>query len=152
MTATSERTQGRRETGHARVTRSAVVTASRSAVFAVLADPREHAALDGSGLVRHLAEGPVRLSAGAVFTMRMKGYTTTNTVVESEPGTLLAWRHTGRHVWRWQLVEVPGGTEVTGTFDYTGKRARRLVRLIGFPRRAGAALDGTLAVLQTRFA
>ncbi|WP_433784386.1 SRPBCC family protein [Actinomycetospora sp. CA-101289] len=134
------------------VTRSAVVAGPPSAVFAVLADPRAHAALDGSGLVKGLADGPERLADGDEFTMRMKGYRTVNTVVEYIPDARIAWRHTGRHVWRWELAEVPGGTEVHGTFDYSAKRSRRFVELLGFPRRAGRALDGTLTVLQTRFA
>jgi Polyketide cyclase / dehydrase and lipid transport len=136
----------------AHVTRRTVVASPPTAVFAVLTDPREHAALDGSGLVKALADGPDRLTDGATFTMRMTGYTTVNTVVEYAPDTLVAWRHTGRHVWRWELAAVPGGTEVRGTFDYSAKRGRRLVELMGFPRRAGRALDGTLAVLQQRFA
>lgn len=82
----------------------------------------------------------------------MKGYSTTNTVVEYEPDALIAWRHRGRHIWRWQLRAVPGGTEVTETFDYGAKRARRLVEWIGVPARAGIALDKTLAALQARFA
>ena len=35
-------------------------------MFAVLTDSREHAALDGSGLVKRLADGPDRLTDGAV--------------------------------------------------------------------------------------
>lgn len=133
-------------------TRRAVVAGTPSAVFAVLADPREHAALDGSGLVQGLADGPDRLTDGDEFTMRMRGYRTVNTVVEYVPDARIAWRHTGRHVWRWEVAAVPGGTEVRGTFDYSATRGRRLVELLGFPRRAGRALDGTLTVLQTRFA
>jgi uncharacterized protein YndB with AHSA1/START domain len=131
--------------------RTAVVAASPAAVFAVLSDPHQHAALDGSGLIRGVLRAPARLGPGAIFTMRMKGYTTTNTVVEYAPDALIAWRHRARHVWRWQVRAVPGGTKVTGTFDGTAKRAPRLVRLIGIPRRAGTALDGTITALQHRF-
>ncbi|MER8236612.1 SRPBCC family protein [Streptomyces sp. NPDC094049] len=134
------------------VSRRGVVAAPPTVVFALLTAPGEHAGLDGTGEVQGVVEGPQRLELGSVFRMRMKGYTTTNTVVEFEHDTLIAWRHRGRHVWRWQLRAVPGGTEVTETFDYTAKRARRLVRLIGVPKRAGTALDRTLAALQARFA
>ncbi|WP_405644240.1 SRPBCC family protein [Streptomyces uncialis] len=134
------------------VRRRVVVAATPSAIFALLAAPGEHAGLDGTGEVRGVIEGPQRLERGSVFRMRMKGYTTTNTVVEFEHDALIAWRHRGRHVWRWQLRAVPGGTEVTETFDYTAKRARRLVRLIGIPKRAGTAVDKTLTALRARFA
>ncbi|MGV9311239.1 SRPBCC family protein [Streptomyces sp. NPDC003691] len=134
------------------VSRQVVVGAPPAVIFALLAAPGEHAGLDGSGEVQGVVEGPVRLEQGAVFRMRMKGYTTTNTVVEFEQDALIAWRHRGRHVWRWELRAVPGGTEVTETFDYTAKRARRLVELAGFPRRAGTAIDRTLGALQARFA
>ncbi|MEW1699626.1 SRPBCC family protein [Streptomyces sp. NPDC093249] len=134
------------------VSRRGVVAATPPVVFALLTAPGEHAGLDGTGEVLGVVEGPQRLELGSVFRMRMKGYTTTNTVVEFEHDTLIAWRHRGRHVWRWQLRAVPGGTEVTETFDYTAKRARRLVRLIGVPKRAGTALDKTLTALQARFA
>lgn len=136
----------------ARVTRRVVVATAPAAVFALLADPRQHPGLDGAAMVKGVVAGPDRLALGSVFRMQMKGYQTTNTVVEYEPDALIAWRHRGRHVWRWQLREVPGGTEVTETFDYTAKRARRLVELIAIPKRAGVALDKTLTGLQARFA
>jgi hypothetical protein len=40
---------------------------------------------------------------------------------------------------------------VSGSFDHAAKRAPRLVRAAGIPRRAGRALDGTLARLVDRF-
>ncbi|WP_329021708.1 SRPBCC family protein [Streptomyces sp. NBC_00690] len=134
------------------VSRRGVVAATPSVIFALLAAPGEHPGLDGTGEVQSVIEGPQRLELGSVFRMRMKGYMTANTVVEFEHDALIAWRHRGRHVWRWQLRAVPGGTEVTETFDYTAKRARRLVRLIGIPKRAGTAMDKTLTALQARFA
>ncbi len=33
----------------------------------------------------------------------MKGDTTINTVGEYERDVPIAWRHRGRHIWRWQL-------------------------------------------------
>ncbi|MFF4415595.1 SRPBCC family protein [Streptosporangium sp. NPDC001559] len=144
-TVTTDRARGR-------VVRRIVVPADPTTIFALLADPHRHAELDGTGSVKGVIDGPDRLELGSLFRMRMKGYTTTNTVVEFESDTLIAWRHRGRHVWRWQLRAVTGGTEVTETFDYSAKRARRLVRLIGIPRRAGVALDRSLAALRARFA
>jgi hypothetical protein len=134
------------------VSRTAVVPAAPPAVFALLSDPNEHAGLDGSNTIKGLIDGPARLELGSVFRMRMKGYQTTNTVVEFERDALIAWRHRGRHIWRWELHAVPDGTEVTGTFDYRAKRARRLVQMIGIPTRAAAALDKTLTALRARLA
>ena len=150
MATTTRRDLVARPTGQ--VSRTVTVPAAPSVVFALLTDPSEHPGLDGSDTVRAVVDGPTRLDLGSVFRMRMKGYTTTNTVVEYERDVLIAWRHRGRHIWRWQLRAVPGGTEVTETFDYRAKRARRLVELIGIPTRAAAALDGTLTRLQARFA
>ncbi|MER7578072.1 SRPBCC family protein [Streptomyces sp. NPDC126514] len=95
------------------VSRRVTVAANPSAIFALLAAPGEHAGLDGTGQVQGVVEGPERLEIGSMFRMRMKGYTTTNTVVEFEDDALIAWRHRGRHVWRWRLRAVPEGTEVT---------------------------------------
>lgn len=139
-------------TDRAAVRRTVVVANTPAAIFALLADPHQHPDVDGSDSVRSVVEGPDRLVMGSVFRMQMKGYKTTNTVVEFAPDTLIAWRHRGRHVWRWELRAVEGGAEVTETFDYTGKRGRALVEFIGVPKRAGVALEQTLQKLQARFA
>ena len=131
----------------ATVSRSVRVAAPPAAVFALLTDPVKHAELDGSGTVQGVVDAPARLELGSVFRMRMKGYSTTNTVVEYEPDALIAWRHRGRHVWRWQLRAVGTGTEVTETFDYTAKRGRGLVERIGIPTRAAGSIDQTLSGL-----
>ena len=134
------------------VRRSRVVPASPATVFALLSDPREHVALDGSGTVKAVVEAPDRLAPGSEFVMRMKGYTTRNRVVEHRPDTLIAWRHRARHVWRWELRPVAGGTEVTATFDHSAKRCAPVVSALGLPRKAGTALEQTLERLHARVA
>lgn len=137
------------------VTRSAVVAAPPPVLFALLADAREHVALDGSGTVVEILGAPDRLSLGAEFSVRMKAgarYTTHNVVVEFEPDARIAWRHRARHIWRWELAAVPGGTCVTESWDGRAKRAPGLVAAIGMPRGAGRAIDATLAALHARFA
>lgn len=126
------------------VRRTAVVDAPPAAVFALLADPSRHPELDGTGTVKALLEGPDRLHEGAAFRMQMKGYRTDNVVVEYAPGERIAWRHRGRHVWRWTLEAAGAGTRVTEEFDWSAKRAPRLVAALGVPARAGKALDATL--------
>jgi hypothetical protein len=70
--------------------------------------------------VRGADPEPLRL--GTKFGMNMKigvPYLITNTVVEYEQDRLIAWRHWGRHRWRYELEPVEGGTEVTESFDWS---------------------------------
>ena len=105
------------------VSSSIVVHAAPEVVFAVLADPREHPVIDGSGSVRQEINGPERLQLGSRFGMRMRksvGYRVTNRVVEFEKDRRIAWRNLLPAVWRYELE--PAGesaTQVTETFDYS---------------------------------
>jgi uncharacterized protein YndB with AHSA1/START domain len=129
------------------VSRVRVVPASPAAVFDVLADPRRHPELDGSGTVRATVTGPSRLSAGARFGVRMKllvPYVVRNTVVEFDEGRRIAWRHVGGHVWRYELEGVNGGTRVTETFDWSAARSPRVLERLGFPERNAAGMEATL--------
>lgn len=98
-----------------------IVDAPAAVVFDVLADPAQHALIDGSGTVQGLVDGPERLSLGARFGMDMRikvPYRTQNTVVEFEEGRRIAWCHPNRHRWRYELEPVdPEHTRVTETFD-----------------------------------
>jgi uncharacterized protein YndB with AHSA1/START domain len=134
------------------VRRSRIVPASPAAVFALLSDPEQHVALDGSGTVQAVVEAPARLQPGSEFVMRMKGYTTRNRVVEHRADELIAWRHRARHVWRWELRPVAGGTEVTATFDHSAKRCAPVVAALGLPSKAGTSLEKTLEKLHARLA
>jgi uncharacterized protein YndB with AHSA1/START domain len=103
------------------VSASTTIDAPPAAVFAILADPRQHQRIDGSGTVQGTVSGPERLTLGAEFGMDMKlgaSYKIKNTVVEFEEDRLIAWRHVGAHRWRYELTPTPGGgTEVTETWD-----------------------------------
>lgn len=136
------------------VSRSVVVAAPPGQVFDLLADPRRHAGIDGSGTVRGQVRGPARLSPGARFGMRMHlglPYVITSTVVEFEPERRIAWRHLGHHVWRYDLEPVDGGTRVTETFDWGPARAPRVLELLRVPARNARGIEGTLARLQQAF-
>lgn len=134
-----------------KVSTSRIISADRQALFDLIADPRVHPVIDGSGTVTGARDGlPERLSLGARFGMDMKAgasYRITNTVVEFEEGQLIAWRHLSGHRWRYEFRDVDGGTEVTETFDWSTARAKRAVELAGFPERNLRAMEATLARL-----
>jgi uncharacterized protein YndB with AHSA1/START domain len=136
------------------VSRSVVVPAPAEEVFALLADPRRHAEIDGSGTVRGPLRAPERLGPGATFGMRMRlglPYVMTSTVVEFQEGRRIAWRHLGHHVWRYELEPLEGGARVTETFDWGPARAPRVLELLGYPARNARSIEATLERLATRF-
>ena len=126
-----------------------LVPAPPERVFALLADPRRHPGLDGSGTVRQAVGGPERLSPGAVFGMDMHfggAYRMRNTVVEFEEGRRIAWqprpdrallaRVIGGRIWRYELLPVEGGTLVRETWDIRAEKvAPPLLVLRGKTRR-----------------
>ncbi len=140
---------------HPRIVSDSVeVQAPPSVVFAILADPRQHARIDGSGSLRGSVSGPERLHRGARFgmDMRMFGlpYRIRNTVVELEEDRRIAWRHFGGHRWRYVLEPTDRGTQVTESFDYSsyGLAHRLVVELARFPERNRQGIAGTLVKLK----
>ena len=136
--------------------RSATVTvaAPPATVFAIVADPRQHPRIDGSGTVRDAVSGPDRLELGSRFGMSMKmgaPYRISNKVVEHEPDRLIAWRHVGLHRWRYELTPTAdGGTEVTETWDLSHYPAPLRALLSGlFGEKTQAAIDATLVKLKS---
>jgi hypothetical protein len=132
------------------------VAAEPQAIFDLLADPTQHALIDGSGTVRSSAgDNPERLSLGAKFSMSMKlgiPYKVTNEVVEFDEPNVIAWRHLGRHVWRYRLRPVEGGTEVTEEYDWGASPVPAALQLTGGVKRARKAIDATLDRLAAQFA
>ncbi|MCY7395260.1 MAG: SRPBCC family protein [Nocardioides sp.] len=134
------------------ITSTTFVAAAPAVVFAIVSDPRQHARIDGSGTVRDVVSGPDRLVLGSEFGMAMKlgrAYRITNRVVEHEPDRVIAWRHVGLHRWRYELEPVPGGTQVTETWDlsaYPGP-LRAVLRAL-FGDRTQQAVDETLVRLR----
>ena len=130
------------------VSTSRVIAADRQAIFDVLADPAMHPVIDGSGTVQGAQDGgPDRLHEDARFGMDMKvgrSYRILNTVVDFVEGERIAWRHWHGHVWRYELRDVDGGTEVTETFDWSRARSRLGVELMGYPKRNLRGMRATL--------
>ncbi len=117
-----------------------VIAAPPERIFDLLADPRRHREIDGSGTVRDAVDGPARLSPGAVFGMNMRigaPYQMTNTVVEFEENRRIAWQPRatnplaakviGGRIWRYELEPVAGGTRVRETWDISQERVPPLL-------------------------
>lgn len=138
------------------VSESITVDAPPDVVFAILAAPRQHSRIDGSGSVGSVISGPERISGkGDRFIVRMKlfgvPYVIQNRIVEFEPDRLIAWRHFTANRWRYELAPTAdGGTTVTETFDMS--RANRLtdvlVRRAKFPERNRQGIIATLERLK----
>ena len=138
------------------VSESITVQAPPAVVFAILADPRQHSRIDGSGSVGSVIAAPERLTGkGQTFSVRMKlfgvPYLIRNRVVEFEQDRRIAWRHFTANRWRYELTPTAdGGTTVTETFDPT--RADRITDAVvtwaKFPERNREGIVGTLARLK----
>jgi uncharacterized protein YndB with AHSA1/START domain len=138
-----------------KVAASTTIAAAPQVVFAILADPRQHPRIDGSGSVQELIGGPERLEKGAEFHVSMKlfgvPYKITNRVVEFEPDRRIAWRHFGGHRWRYELEPVDDlTTRVTETFDYSRYDflRRTFIEVMRFPERNRRGIEGTLVRLK----
>jgi uncharacterized protein YndB with AHSA1/START domain len=140
-----------------------VVPAPPQEVFALLADPRRHRDIDGSGTLRDTVDGPPRLFRGAQFGMRMQlggPYAMTNTVVEFEEGRRIAWQPRpsnrlaalaiGGRIWRYELEPVEGGTRVRETWDV--RQERFPLPLLAARSATRRAMTRTLERLEERLA
>ncbi len=138
------------------LTVSRVVAATPAVVFAVLSDPRRHADLDGSGMVRGDVDAAPVTEVGQVFRMRVHhpaagDYETDNHVSRFERDALLAWRTSAVDAepagweWVWRLSPVgEGSTEVSLTYDWSGVRDPAVLAILSFPVVPPEALAGTL--------
>jgi len=102
------------------------IAASPSTIFAILSDPRRHKEIDGSSTITANISGPEKLELGSKFGMQMRlgiNYRITNRVVEFRENELIAWRHLGKWIWRYELKAIgPNLTSVTETFDSSNCR------------------------------
>jgi hypothetical protein len=98
-----------------------VINAPAEKIFAILSNPHRHKEIDGSHTIQENISGPDKLFLGSKFGMKMRlgvNYRIKNTVVEYQENSLIAWRHVGRWIWRYELVNIgPQMTQVTETFD-----------------------------------
>ncbi len=138
------------------VSRSTIVPAPAQMIFDLLADPRRHGEIDGSGSIQSAQlDAPERLSLNATFGMKMKigfSYKITNTVVEFEENKTIAWRHFGGHIWRYILEPAEGGTKVTEQFDWNTSKSPLILKLRKSPQDNAKSIEKTLENLVKRFA
>jgi len=134
---------------------SRLVKATPKQIFELLADPRKHSLIDGSGSVQNArVNAPERLSLGAKFGMDMKiglPYRITNEVVEFDEPKQIGWRHMGGHIWRYVLEPANGGTMVTEQFDWTHSKSPIVLKLMGAFDKNEKAIAATLERLAAHY-
>ncbi len=121
-----------------RMTVTTTIEAAPDAVFAVLADPTAHPAIDGTGWVRRSLDAAPLRGSGQIFRMAMyhenhpdKDYEMANRVEIFDPPRTIAWQpgqespETGElgfggWFWRYDLEpSSPSRTTVTLTYDWS---------------------------------
>lgn len=105
------------------------IDAPAAKIFSFIANPHNHAKIDGSKMVKGRMVGPEKLNLGSKFYMRMrKGlpYIMKNQVVEFRENELLGWKPLARNTWRYELKQLSdGSTEVTQWMD--GRKAPKIL-------------------------
>lgn len=131
---------------HVRVER--FIPAPAQQLFDIVADPRQHPRIDGSGTVKSVStNGPKKLYLNATFAVDMKlgmNYDMGNTVIEYEEGRQIAWKPGGDYLWRYTFTPSGGGTIVAEEWDASASKRRFMMGLLGFPRRNRRGIERTL--------
>jgi uncharacterized protein YndB with AHSA1/START domain len=146
------------------VSATAIINAPAETIFAILADPARHAAIDGTGWVRESLDGSPLTEAGQVFRIAMYhpnhpdgNYRMANQVQVFEPPRVISWKpgqdtddgdlSFGGWIWRYDLVPAgPSGTRVTLSYDWSAV-PNFLREHIGFPPFPPDHLGNSLAHL-----
>jgi uncharacterized protein YndB with AHSA1/START domain len=142
---------------------STTVDAPADTVFAVLADPATHPAIDGTGWVRESLDGQPLRESGQLFRMAMYhanhpdgDYEIANLVRVFEPARAIAWEPCqegadgeldhGGWIWRYDLTPAADQTQVTLTYDWSAV-ARETREYIQFPPFEKSHLENSLSHL-----
>jgi hypothetical protein len=147
-----------------RLSASMVVDAAAEAVFAVLADPTKHAAIDGTGWVCEAVDREPLSAAGQIFWMSMYhpnhpdgNYRMANRVQTFDPPGAISWEPGydagdgalgfGGWIWRYDLTPA-GSANTTVTLSYDWSAVSDALREhIGFPPFPPQHLHNSLAHL-----
>ena len=129
---------------------TAIIDVPAQAIFAVLADPAKHAAIDGTGWVREPVDSQPLTAAGQVFRLAMYhanhpdgNYHVANRVQVFDPPGVISWEpgydagdgslRFGGWIWRYDLAPAgPSETKVTLSYDWSAVPGF-LRQHIGFP-------------------
>jgi hypothetical protein len=140
------------------------IDAPAEVIFALLADPAKHAAIDGTGWVRGPVDSEPLTAAGQIFRMAMYhanhpdgGYQTANRVQVLDRPSAISWEpgydtgdgdlSFGGWVWRYDLTPTgPCRTEVTLSYDWSAV-PDSIRRYLSFPPFAPDHLGNSLAHL-----
>jgi hypothetical protein len=146
------------------VNATTTIRARPEAIFAVLADPARHAAIDGTGWVGDAVDSQPLTQPGQVFGMAMYHpshpdghYLMANQVQVFDPPNAISWKpgydpgdgnlRFGGWVWRYDLVPLnPAETEVILSYDWSAV-PDDVRRRITFPPFAPDHLGNSLAHL-----
>ncbi|WP_370949577.1 SRPBCC family protein [Amycolatopsis sp. cg5] len=119
------------------LTETLTIAATPEQVFAVLADPATHPAIDGTGWVREAVDRAPLTEVGQLFRMDMyhgrhpdSDYQVINKVELIDEPHRIGWQvgtrkadgelEFGGWLWRYDLTAVDAGTEVLLTYDWSG--------------------------------
>ena len=133
-----------------RVSTTTVIHAPAEAIFAVLADPAQHAAIDGTGWVGESVDDSVLTAAGQVFRMSMYHpnhpdgtYQMANRIRVFDPPSIISWEPGNEAAdgtvsfpgWIWRYDVSPAGrSSTTVTLSYDWSAVPEAIRQhIGFP-------------------
>jgi hypothetical protein len=146
------------------VSATTVIGATAAAIFAVLADPAKHPAIDGTGWVCGTLDSKPLTAVGQIFRMSMYhpnhpdgDYRVANRVHVFDPPSTISWQpgteagdgtlSFGGWIWRYDLMPA-GESNTTVTLSYDWSAVPDPIReRIGFPPFPLKHLDNSLAHL-----
>ena len=146
------------------ISATTVIDAPAEVIFAVLADPAQHAAIDGTGWVRESLDNQTLTAAGQIFRIAMYhqnhpdgDYKMANQVRAFDPPHAISWEpgqdtadgtlSFGGWIWRYDLSPAgPSQTKVTLTYDWSAvpDSIREYIQFPPFPQEH---LDNSLSHL-----
>src|SRR5699024_9905312 len=125
-----------------------LIDAEEKNLFNIVADPRQHPAINGSGSLQDVdITAPEGLSLGDNFTVVMKSVSRSSvphSATEFDEDRLIAGQPKSGHIWRYMFYPVQGGTLVSEEWDARHAKGSFLPVLFGFKRRNRRGMTKTL--------